>query len=98
MYVDITLTVIFYCRANNIYDGVEMHSSIQITAIHENSTEKDEAKLSDTTMSDPVSYDTINSQQQEQNTFIHESPSVNDKEAANTGLTNPVYDIQPRVI
>ena len=76
-----------------------MQSSIQTTAIRVNpSTEKDEAKLSDTTMSDHVIYDTINTQPQEQNTCINEGPSVIDEEAANAGIPNPMYDDRLRVI
>ena len=74
-----------------------MQSSVQIAGIHVNpSTEKDEAKLSDTTMADRVIYDTINTQPQEQNTCINEGPSVIDEEAVNAGIPNPVYDDQPR--
>ena len=74
-----------------------MQSSIQISTIHVNpSTEKDAAKLSDTTMSDHVIYDTVKSHPQKQNTCIHEGPSVNDEEAVNTGVPNPLYDDQLR--
>lgn len=96
--MDVILTVALHCRTHNIYDGVEMQSSIQVADIHVNpSTEKDEAKLSDTTMPDHVIYDTINTQPQEQNTCINEGPSVIDEEAANAGVPNPVYDDQLRV-
>ena len=75
-------------------------SSVQVTAIHVNpSTENDEAKLSDTTMSDHVIYDTIKIQPQERSTCLHEGPSVNDEndeEAVNVGIPNPMYDDQLR--
>ena len=76
-----------------------MQSSIQISGIHVNpSTEKDEAKLSDTTMPDNIIYDTINTQPHEQNTCINEGPSVNSEEAVNAGIPNPVYNDQIRAV
>ena len=97
MYVCITLAVAINCRTNNIYDGVEMQSSMYNATMHENpTTEKDAAILCETTMSDHVVYDTINPKPQEQGACIHENPTANNEEIEKAGITNPMYNVHLR--
>ena len=74
-----------------------MQSSMQNATVHENpSTIKDATKLSETSMSDHVIYDTIKPQPQEQSACIHENPSASNEELKITGITNPMYSAQLR--
>ena len=64
-----------------------MQSSIHNATLHENcSTEKDEAKLSKTTLSDHGINDTGNSQPHEQDACINENPSVSNEAIYNVHL------------
>ena len=74
-----------------------MQSSTQSATVHENpSTAKDAMKLSETSMSDHVIYDTIKPQPLEQSACIHENPSASNKELKTVGITNPMYSVKLR--
>ena len=73
-----------------------MHESVQGIIICENpSTDKD-TTISETIISNDmnVTYDTRNTQPQEQNADIHENPSAYDVEMTKTGIPNPMYAVQ----